>query len=280
MLLARAAELLEAREFDAAEDLLAGLQTLPMSRAQSHTFKYRQAQLAHFRGDHQLAAGLLRILEDTPELRAELRGELLLTLADSLQALGRAAGAVEALLRRDKIDLQDSLSTHMRILDLVDSLDPLNLLLLRENAPDAEGWIALSEVLKSPPAERRAAARRWRAYYPRPPGDARAAPPPGSAERGRRRAALPPHRDAPPAHFQLRRRGARVLRGLHARACRKHRGDPPRSEFARHRRRPVHRAAVFAKRHRRRRGLFGGARSGGARSARCWKRARRKCRRF
>ena len=165
VLLARAAELLEAREFDAAEDLLAGLQTLPMSRAQSHTFKYRQAQLAHFRGDHQLAAGLLRLLEDTPELRAELRGELLLTLADSLQALGRAAGAVEALLRRDKIDLQDNLSTHLRILDLVDSLDPLNLLLLRENAPDAEGWIALSEVLKSPPAERRAAARRWRAYY-------------------------------------------------------------------------------------------------------------------
>ncbi|MGR3913811.1 MAG: penicillin-binding protein activator [Gammaproteobacteria bacterium] len=165
LLLAQIVDFLESGELEAAKNLLAGLQTLPMSRMQSHTFKLRQAQLAHVRGNHKLAIGLLRLLDDAPDLRMPARAELLLTLANAQQALGRDAGAVETLLRRDKLPLPGRMRMRMRILDIVDSLGPLSLLLLRENAPDAEGWIALSEILKAPPAERLPGARLWRMHY-------------------------------------------------------------------------------------------------------------------
>ncbi|MGR3985285.1 MAG: penicillin-binding protein activator [Gammaproteobacteria bacterium] len=166
LMLTRVADFLAAGEFDSAENLLDGLQTLPMSRMQSQAFKLRQAQLEHLRGRHKLSIGLLRLLDDAPDLSLPARAELLLLLADAQQAIGRDSGAAETLLRRDKLPLPQRLAMRARIFDIIDSLGPLSLLLLRENAPDAEGWIALSEILNAPPAERLSGARLWRAHYP------------------------------------------------------------------------------------------------------------------
>lgn len=165
-LLAKVAAATAAHEFVAAENMLRQLQLMPMSHAQLHLLKLRQAQLAHARGMHKRALGLLQLLAESPGLRDATYAEILRTESGVQRALGRAAESVAALVRREKLlPLPQRAEAHARILAAVDLLAPIDAILLRQISPDAGGWLALSAVLSAPPQRVVASARLWRAHY-------------------------------------------------------------------------------------------------------------------
>lgn len=164
---------IEQGELATAQTLVGRLQAKPMTTFQRHSLQIHRAQLAQALGRHSRAIGWLRQLEQSPSLSAPTEAKRLRLLADSQQALNRNTDALATLLRRDALpELPDRAVNQQRILALVDSLDPLSRLLLRENPPDAsaDGWVALNEVLRFEiPADRAAGIRQWRALYPEHP---------------------------------------------------------------------------------------------------------------
>ena len=154
-----------------AQALIAQLQYTPMSGFQRHALRLHEAHLAQTLGQHERALEQLRALEHAPAptLNAEAEARLLWLRADSRQALGRSDEAVATLLRRDALpELPVRTANQQRILGLIESLDPLGRLLLREHPADhaIHGWIALSEALQAEsPEEQNAALRRWLARY-------------------------------------------------------------------------------------------------------------------
>lgn len=161
---------IEQGELATAQTLVGRLQAQPMTDFQRHSLQIHRAQLAQALGRHSRAIGWLRQLEQSPNLSAQTEARRLRLLADSQQALNRSTDALATLLRRDALpELPERAVNQQRILALIDSLDPLSRLLLRENPPDAsvDGWIALNEVLRFEiPADRVAGIRQWRTLYP------------------------------------------------------------------------------------------------------------------
>ena len=156
-----------------AQALIAQLQYTPMRGFQRHALMLHQAHLAQTLGQHERALEQLRALEQAPApapiLNAETEARLLWLRADSRQALGRSDEAVATLLRRDALpELPARAANQQRVLELIESLDPLGRLLLREHPADhaIHGWVALSEALQAEsPEERTEAIRRWLARY-------------------------------------------------------------------------------------------------------------------
>lgn len=161
---------IEQGELATAQTLVGRLQAKPMTGFQRHSLQMHRAQLAQALGRHSRAIGWLRQLEQSPNLSAQTEARRLRLLADSQQVLNRSADALATLLRRDALpELPDRAVNQQRILALIDSLDPLSRLLLRENPPDAsvDGWVALNEVLRFEiPADRAAGIGQWRTLYP------------------------------------------------------------------------------------------------------------------
>ena len=166
---------IELGQIDIAQTLVGQLQTQPITAFQRRSLKLYQAQLAQARGRHSRAIGLLRLLEQSPDLSAQTSAKRLLLLADSQQALHRNAEALATLLRLDRLPEQPNRAANQqRILALIDSLDPLSRLLLRESPPDdaVTGWIALSEILRfAPPEDRTTGIQQWRALYREHPAE-------------------------------------------------------------------------------------------------------------
>lgn len=161
---------IEQGELATAQTLVGQLQAKPMTPFQRHSLQILRAQLAQALGRHSRAIGWLRQLEQWPDLSAPTEARRLRLLADSQQALNRNTDALATLLRRDALpELPDRAVNRQRILALIDSLDPLSRLLLRENPPDesVEGWVALNQVLRFEiPADRAAGIGQWRTLYP------------------------------------------------------------------------------------------------------------------
>jgi len=161
---------IEQGEWATAQTLVDRLQAKPMTGFQRHSLQIHRAQLAQALGRHARAIEWLRQLERSPDLSAQTQAKRLRLLADSQQALNRSTEALATLLRRDALpQLPDRAVNQQRILALIDSLDPLSQLLLRENPPDESvaGWVALNQVLRfEMPAHRAAGIRQWRDLYP------------------------------------------------------------------------------------------------------------------
>ena len=169
LLLPAIAGFIELGQLATAETMIQQLQARPMTGSQRHALRLHEAQLAQALEHHPQALELLRQLEQSPEVSGETTARLLLLRADSQQALERTNAAVMTLLRRDKLlDQSARVANQRRILALLDSLDPLGLLLLRENPSDnvINGWIALSELLRTgTPEEQMSGIERWRRFY-------------------------------------------------------------------------------------------------------------------
>lgn len=177
LLLRAIAEFIHLGQFTDAQTLVARLYGKPMTVPQQHSLILQQAHLARGQGRHAQAIELLRELEQSPAVDAETKARLLLLQVDFQQALGRKDAAVDAMLRYDKLLAPAArIANQQRILELIESLDPLGRLLLQENPSDnaINGWIALSEALQSePPEERMAAIQQWRARYRQHPVEPR-----------------------------------------------------------------------------------------------------------
>ncbi|MGI9310624.1 MAG: penicillin-binding protein activator, partial [bacterium] len=215
LLLPAIAASLKSAEFDAAQLLIARAKPKPMTAEQRNALHLHRARLAQSRGYHRRAIALLRELEamldasagndardsdsatfdsntldstssaasdsnaptPPPFDPAVARGEILLLLADSQQALGRYSEAAETLSRgAESRSPEQRIANQRRLLDFFDSRGPLGRLLLRESATDDRlvGWIALSEILQvESPQARDAGIQQWRARYRRHPAATR-----------------------------------------------------------------------------------------------------------
>jgi len=165
---------LESGELAAAQALVARLQTETLSDFQLRQLRRAQAQLAQKLGRHARAVELLRGLDAGADAGADNAGraETLRQLANAQQALRRNADALLTRLRRDALGPPDRMANQARIMALVDSLDPLARLLLREEPPHPAlpGWLALNEILRAAaPAMRARAIRSWQARHPQHP---------------------------------------------------------------------------------------------------------------
>lgn len=162
---------IEAGELAAAHALVERLQPHPLSGFQRRALRVYEAQLAQKLGRHARAVALLRGIESSPGFAAigPARADILRLLADSQMALRRNTDALVTLLRRDALPLPHRAANQMRIMALIDSLDPLARLLLREAPPHPAlpGWLALNDIVRAarPPA-RAQAVRHWRARHP------------------------------------------------------------------------------------------------------------------
>lgn len=169
LLLRAIAGFIRQSQFGAAQTLITRLQYLPMAGFQRHELLLHQAHLTQALGQHERALELLRALEQSPALSAQASTRLLLLRADSQRALGRNDEVATRLQLDTLLEPAGRVANQRRILDLIESLDPLGRLLLRENPDDdaIHGWVALSETLQSEaPEERTTAIGQWRALYP------------------------------------------------------------------------------------------------------------------
>jgi outer membrane PBP1 activator LpoA protein len=134
------------------------------------SFQVIHAQLATAAGKHQQAIEMLSALNPRQIENIPLRKQAFEALAISQIASGRLTDAAITLLELDTVVTDsEQLDNQRRILSLLQTMDGLHISLLKEysSSPSLEGWLALTDTLKTTtPALLQADIQNWRLAYP------------------------------------------------------------------------------------------------------------------
>ncbi len=167
------AEFIHRGQRHTARSVIEELKNYPLTSEQRISLQIIQGQLAGAAGRHEKAISLLSTINRSRIVNMDGRQQLLKTLSTAQIALGRKSDAVTSLLELDLLLAdQVQLENQHTILTLLQSMDALNLLLLKENSsnPVLAGWIALTDTLKTTtPMLRQTDLDNWRLIYPHHP---------------------------------------------------------------------------------------------------------------
>ncbi len=162
-------EFLNRGQLFTAETLVTRIQSYPLSPEENYSLQFIRARLASEFGQHKRAMSLLFRLNRGEIHDLNRKIQYLGIIANSQIALDRTADAVNTLLELDPLLADgEQLENQRQLLKLLQSMDDLQIALLRENSSNnvLEGWLALVDTLKATtPTYRKADIESWRSVY-------------------------------------------------------------------------------------------------------------------